>query len=427
MKKIVSIIILEMFLWSSHVIASTEISIYVDEQEVILTEMALIKNDCTLILSEDIERILGIVIDWDRQTGVIDICRNSRDLLVPNNLIVYTMQEGERKVVIGVESKEIEVSPTVVNGKLYLPIRAVTELLGGTVEWYGGFSTVAIDTETERNLFGDRLKIKLPIQSCCEECVSEKQLQDGSYDTWIVVHDIDENCNVDLTIIDLTMRSVGDIGQAAVNLGYTPESDMVYKNGGIEILCVYSDKPSYENSIFLLKSSDESLFEIYVDANAEDMTCANAEIYFNTIWKDLICQITSGSNNVYSETKIGMFYDCIFEVPEQYTVYNEWGESGNVLIIEEQKISNNKNTARLIIGYKFGVSTGDFVVRKVESEFLGQNITWNCYANGTAEITKSGIGWIRIENSDETQTNQFIKIVESAERTEANMGQFLIP
>ncbi len=421
MRNIMFLILFCVFCMSDNAFASTEISISVDGQDVALTERAFIKNDYTMMLAEDIENVLGIIIDWDAKTGKIEVCRDSKENSPSNNIIVYTMQKDKLTVVFEKDysKTEIETSPIVINKKLYLPIREVTELLGGSVGWIEGTNTVTIDTDSERLFFCDRLKISLPIAACCEECIGGKQFYDGSYDLCLIIHDMGD-FYVELEIEDLAIKSVGDIEHDIENLGYEICDNIVYKDNNIEIVCVYKDE---DDAHFLLKTSDEFLVEIRGKIYFEYETSPNHEIAFDKMWNDLVCKITETEKSVDLGPKVvkymkDMYTGYTFDVPEGYYVYNEWGEVGHTLIIEIPSMSNNRKTPRLVIGYEYGMGVGDVVMQQIESEFLETDVTWDCYANGVAGLTGSGVNWIRIENSDEAQTNEFIKIVESAKMVE---------
>ncbi len=416
MKNMIFLILFGVFCMSSNAFASTEISISVDGKDAVLTEKAFIKNDYTMMLAEDIENVLDIIIDWDAKTGKIEVCRDSKENSNPNSIIVYTMQKNELTVVFEKDysKTEIETPPIVIDKKLYLPIRTVTELLGGSVGWIEETKTVTIDTDSERLFLGNRLKISLPIAACCEECIGGKQFYNGSYDLCLIIHDMGD-FYIELEVEDLAIKSVGNIIQDLENLRYEICDNLIYKDNNIEVVCVSKDE---EDVHFLLKTSDEFLVEIRGKIYFEYETSENYEIAFNKIWNDLICEITEGEKSVDLGPKVVKYIKDVytgytFDVPEGYLVYSEWGEVGHTLIIEMPNMSNNRKTPRLVIGYEYGASVGDVVIRQIESEFLDMDVTWDCYANGVAGLTESGINWVRIENSDEAQTNEFIKIVES--------------
>ena len=113
--------------------ASSEIKIMVSGKEIKPETPAYIENGRTMVPLRFISEALGEKVDWNAETKSVII--------------------GDKKAVLAIGSKEIDAngkkiaidSPAVIkNSRTFVPLRAISEILGAKVDWDGATKTVSI-------------------------------------------------------------------------------------------------------------------------------------------------------------------------------------------------------------------------------------------------------------------------------------------
>ena len=112
---------------------SSEIKIMVSGKEIKPETPAYIENGRTMVPLRFISEALGEKVDWNAETKSVII--------------------GDKKAVLAIGSKEIDAngkkiaidSPAVIkNSRTFVPLRAISEILGAKVDWDGATKTVSI-------------------------------------------------------------------------------------------------------------------------------------------------------------------------------------------------------------------------------------------------------------------------------------------
>ena len=113
--------------------ASSEIKIMVSGKEIKPETPAYIENGRTMVPLRFISEALGEKVDWNAETKSVII--------------------GDNKAVLAIGSKELDAngkkiaidSPAVIkNSRTFVPLRAISEILGAKVDWDGATKTVSI-------------------------------------------------------------------------------------------------------------------------------------------------------------------------------------------------------------------------------------------------------------------------------------------
>lgn len=113
--------------------ASSEIKIMVSGKEIKPETPAYIENGRTMVPLRFISEALGEKVDWNAETKSVII--------------------GDNKAVLAIGSKEIDAngkkitidSPALIkNSRTFVPLRAISEILGAKVDWDGATKTVSI-------------------------------------------------------------------------------------------------------------------------------------------------------------------------------------------------------------------------------------------------------------------------------------------
>lgn len=103
--------------------------IFEDQQPVIV-------NERTLVPVRGVFEALGASVDWNEESGEITI--NGGDVNITMSIGSSVMQAGESLI-------ELDTPPELMSDRVMLPVRAICEALGATVEWDGESMTVNIN------------------------------------------------------------------------------------------------------------------------------------------------------------------------------------------------------------------------------------------------------------------------------------------
>ena len=114
---------------------SDEIKIYVNGKKVESDVAPVIIEDRTLVPVRAIFEAIGAEVSWDAETKTVSSVKDEA---------VVTMQIGSKNIFIDDVMKEIDVPAQIINDRTLVPVRAVSESYGLTVEWDAETKTVTI-------------------------------------------------------------------------------------------------------------------------------------------------------------------------------------------------------------------------------------------------------------------------------------------
>lgn len=117
--------------------ANDEIKVYVDGSEIEFNTEPFIKNESVLVPLRQIFEAIGADVVWDGATKTITATRD-------NDVVVLTI--GRDTAYKNGESIKLSVSPQVVNGSTYVPLRFIAESFGANVDWVASEKTVYINS-----------------------------------------------------------------------------------------------------------------------------------------------------------------------------------------------------------------------------------------------------------------------------------------
>lgn len=118
-----------------HLPASDNIKVTVNGEYVTFDQSPIIENDRTLVPFRAIFEKLGAKVDWDGNTRTVTAVKDGTTI---------TLKIGEKAINVGGKRRELDTAPKIVNDRTLVPVRAISEALGCTVDWNGGTKTVII-------------------------------------------------------------------------------------------------------------------------------------------------------------------------------------------------------------------------------------------------------------------------------------------
>ena len=139
MKKIAALF-LSLMIMSPPVFADDDITVYLNEDELIFEQSPIIQNDSTLVPFRAIFENLDMVVQWfgDEQR----VTAQKDDLTITLFINENTMYVNDMPV-------ELNTPPIIYNDYTLVPLRAVSESAGAEVFWDGDTHTVYIETDNE--------------------------------------------------------------------------------------------------------------------------------------------------------------------------------------------------------------------------------------------------------------------------------------
>ena len=126
-------------------------NIELDGKVLDIPEKAYIENDRTMMPVRVISEELGYNVTWDEPNQKVLVEKTYEDGMV----YVFELTIGSNVIVEDSSSlfkpmeKEIEVPPVIKNERTFIPVRALTELLGLKVDWNENTRTVKLTTIDE--------------------------------------------------------------------------------------------------------------------------------------------------------------------------------------------------------------------------------------------------------------------------------------
>ncbi len=129
MKKLLSLLVAVLCLTSVFtVFAETPIKVYLNDAVVSMEANPVIENDRTLVPVRPLITALGgSVIMWDADTSTAHLQSGDGEIL--------SLQVGTKKLFKNSETVELDVAAKIIDGNTMVPLRAICESLGYTVEW----------------------------------------------------------------------------------------------------------------------------------------------------------------------------------------------------------------------------------------------------------------------------------------------------
>ncbi len=126
---------------SSVVSAAEAVSIEIDGKPLAAEPPAQITEGRTLVPMRAIFEALGAKIDWDAETKTVNAAAKGHNI---------SLTVGERSLVKDGKSVELSVPAQIIDGRTFVPARAVSESLDCVVRWDGETKTVFIETDGEQ-------------------------------------------------------------------------------------------------------------------------------------------------------------------------------------------------------------------------------------------------------------------------------------
>ncbi len=122
------------------IITRDNISVFLDGQPVSFDVPPFLSENRVLAPVRAIADTCGASVLWDDATKTASIKDESLDV----SFVI-----GDRGMTVNGEYREIDTAATIVSGRTFVPLRALTEIFGLSVEWDGETNTVLLSTKSQ--------------------------------------------------------------------------------------------------------------------------------------------------------------------------------------------------------------------------------------------------------------------------------------
>ena len=154
-------------------VQASDITVKVNGEEIHPEMAPIIVEERTLVPLRAVSEALGCDVSWDADTKGITLCDGSN--------LYFTWIDKDHAFKTSATALEdttvMDVPPTIMNDYTMVPLRAISEMFGATVNWDGGTSTVTIDY-TKKNV-EEGLAKKFETYEKVLNQKYESQLEDG--------------------------------------------------------------------------------------------------------------------------------------------------------------------------------------------------------------------------------------------------------
>lgn len=127
------------------VFAANTPSIIVNSKAVKTEVIPILKNGVTLVPVKTISELPNTTISWDNASKTVTVVNKITQQ-------TSTFKLNSKYVIIGNERKEIQVPVSIINGRVFVPLRVISEASGAVVVWEQQKQTVYIAKPTNQTL-----------------------------------------------------------------------------------------------------------------------------------------------------------------------------------------------------------------------------------------------------------------------------------
>ncbi len=127
------------------IFASQNISVIVDGKQVVYDSQPVIQNGSTLVPLRQTFEALNADVDWNANTKVVSAFKDDTEI----NLQIGNKTACKNGTVIN-----LSVSPVIINGRTYVPLRFVAESFGAEVNWNSSTKVVTINSSFDSSVYG---------------------------------------------------------------------------------------------------------------------------------------------------------------------------------------------------------------------------------------------------------------------------------
>ncbi|KEF38836.1 outer membrane protein [Schinkia azotoformans MEV2011] len=133
----------------------TSISVYVNDNKVVFDQNPVIHGDITLVPLRGVFEKLGAKVDWEQATQAVKVTKEDKTI---------TLKKGSKDAFINNILQKLDTEPQLLNNRIMVPLRFISETLDAKVDWNGTTRTITITqpTSTQQTSTNSNSNISIP-------------------------------------------------------------------------------------------------------------------------------------------------------------------------------------------------------------------------------------------------------------------------
>ncbi|MEC1781365.1 stalk domain-containing protein [Schinkia azotoformans] len=133
----------------------SSISVYVDGNKVVFDQNPVIYGDITLVPLRGVFEKLGAKVDWEQATQAVKVMKEDKTI---------TLKKGSKDAFINNILQKLDTEPQLLNNRIMVPLRFISETLDAKVDWNGTTRTITITqpTSTQQTITNSNSNISIP-------------------------------------------------------------------------------------------------------------------------------------------------------------------------------------------------------------------------------------------------------------------------
>lgn len=133
----------------------SSISVYVDNNKVTFDQNPVIKGDITLVPLRGVFEKLGAKVDWEQATQAVKVTKEDKTI---------TLKKGSKDAFINNILQKLDTEPQLLNNRIMVPLRFISETLDAKVDWNETTRTITITqpTSTQQTSTNSNSNISIP-------------------------------------------------------------------------------------------------------------------------------------------------------------------------------------------------------------------------------------------------------------------------
>ena len=118
--------------------APLPVTVNLNGSELVFDQPAILENDRTMVPIRAIFEELGASVEWDASTQIVKATKGD---------VTITMQIGSNILTRNGKQITLDVPPQIIGGRALVPLRAIEDSFGATVDWNGKTRTAEINMQ----------------------------------------------------------------------------------------------------------------------------------------------------------------------------------------------------------------------------------------------------------------------------------------
>ena len=145
MIKKIAVLLVIILMFSNTAFAEKNITVTIDNMLIEFDVQPMLINDRTMVPLRKIFEKLGAEVEWYDESQLVLATKNEVVIAMEidkPSISVTNVLEGKTDVI------ELDVAPMLVDSRTLVPVRAISECLGYSVDWIDETNTVVINTDS---------------------------------------------------------------------------------------------------------------------------------------------------------------------------------------------------------------------------------------------------------------------------------------